>query len=256
MTDTDEELMASLQAGDEHSLTILYGRWYTPLLNYLRSQVQQDRDVAEDVLQQVFLRVHKHSAEFTPGKLFRPWLYAIADRLGKNAKRDAFRRVKNFRPSTDVGPDVERLESNDWLGHCGGKLNADRQPDQDSQKQARLAALPQAVLELPYEQRRPVQFVLVTGASLRTAERILVIGRRTLSKRMREASETIAQKLGDSAFAPTATYNDLQLSMVSDMLDQLSASDQEAVGRAVLGNSRDERDMSAFRSLLFDLMAI
>lgn len=254
---TDEELMTSLKAGNQDALTVLYNRYYTPLFNYLRVQIRQDRDAAEDVLQAVFLRIFNHAGEFEAGKLFRPWMYSIADRLGKNAKRDTFRRIQNNRSITDVGPSNGHRwgdHSNDfWLGWyaSGGeahaKLESSRHTDPEYQRQ--LDALPQIIMELPDELRQVVEFVATNGASLRSAEAILGIGRRTLSKRLKQAQDIIRERL-DQTIEVTMTSTDVALSSLTSILNVLPDADCEALGRVILHEGHDLQDIKVLTSVL------
>jgi RNA polymerase sigma factor (sigma-70 family) len=84
---TDEELML---AGD---FTMLFERYRESLTNYCRSR---EPAVADDLVQAVFVRVVKHRDKFTSGLLFRPWLYAMADRLCVSHRRQQRRERQKF----------------------------------------------------------------------------------------------------------------------------------------------------------------
>lgn len=85
--ESDEELMAAIARGDEHALGILIGRHAGSLLGFLL-RVSRDRDDAEDLLQDTWMRVARGARSFDATRSVRPWLYGIA----ANLARDAFRR--------------------------------------------------------------------------------------------------------------------------------------------------------------------
>ena len=77
---SDEDLMAQLQAGNPSALRGLMERFRSPLYGYLYRMLSSSED-AEDLFQEVFLRVLRHADRFQVGRPFRPWLYAIATNL-------------------------------------------------------------------------------------------------------------------------------------------------------------------------------
>jgi RNA polymerase sigma-70 factor (ECF subfamily) len=83
---TDEELMASVMAGDRAALRPLVERHHAALLGFLYRMVAGDRPLAEDLVQEAFLRLIRQRS-YSSGRPFKPWLYAIAS----NVARDHFR---------------------------------------------------------------------------------------------------------------------------------------------------------------------
>jgi RNA polymerase sigma-70 factor (ECF subfamily) len=86
---TDSELMSLIQAGDAAQLAHLFERHHVALFRYLY-QLTRNRALSEDLTQDVFLRVLKYAASYTPGYGFRAWLYGMA----RNASYDARRKVR------------------------------------------------------------------------------------------------------------------------------------------------------------------
>jgi RNA polymerase sigma-70 factor (ECF subfamily) len=75
---TDEELVARFRGGrDPDAFDTLVRRYEQELFGYLRRYLG-NAELAEDVFQETFLRVHTKSGGFERGRAFRPWLYAIA----------------------------------------------------------------------------------------------------------------------------------------------------------------------------------
>ena len=80
MARSDETLMLQLQAGDLCSFDTLVKRWEQPLLNYCYRMVN-DITLAEDLRQEVFLRIYRSAKTYRPTAQFSTWLYRIATNL-------------------------------------------------------------------------------------------------------------------------------------------------------------------------------
>ena len=83
----DEQIMTQVRHGDPRPLGVLFERYQTPLFNfYLR--MTGDRASAEDLVQEVFLRILRYRHTYDPGTAFVTWMYRIA----RNARFDHFRK--------------------------------------------------------------------------------------------------------------------------------------------------------------------
>lgn len=78
--DSDEELMRAHADGDPRAFDVLFRRHVAAVLRFFGRSFR-DGSLAEDLTQQVFLRVHRSRATFQPGSAFRPWLFAVAGRV-------------------------------------------------------------------------------------------------------------------------------------------------------------------------------
>jgi RNA polymerase sigma-70 factor (ECF subfamily) len=87
MTRSDVQLMLDVKAGDEASFEILLHKYRSPLVNFLFRMVR-DRATAEDLAQEVFLRVYKARSQYSPSAKFTTWLFRIATNLALNSVRD------------------------------------------------------------------------------------------------------------------------------------------------------------------------
>src|SRR6266403_5514632 len=87
MARTDVQLMLDVKAGDEQSIEFLLRRYRTPLVNFLYRMVR-DSAVAEDLAQEVFLRVYRARKDYAPSAKFTTWLFRIATNLALNSVRD------------------------------------------------------------------------------------------------------------------------------------------------------------------------
>jgi RNA polymerase sigma-70 factor, ECF subfamily len=87
MTRTDVQLMLDVKGGDEQSFELLLQRYRTPLVNFLFRMVK-NREQAEDLAQEVFIRVYRAREEYVPTAKFTTWLFRIATNLALNSLRD------------------------------------------------------------------------------------------------------------------------------------------------------------------------
>jgi RNA polymerase sigma-70 factor (ECF subfamily) len=84
---TDLDLMLRVRDGDAASFEVLLRRYRLPMVGYFRRMVR-DQTLAEDLAQEVFLRVYKSRERYQPEAKFTTWLYRIATNLALNAIRD------------------------------------------------------------------------------------------------------------------------------------------------------------------------
>jgi len=87
MARTDVQLMLDVKAGDEQSFELLLRKYRTPLVNFLYRMVR-DPAVAEDLAQEVFLRVYRARKEYAPSAKFTTWMFRIATNVALNSVRD------------------------------------------------------------------------------------------------------------------------------------------------------------------------
>jgi RNA polymerase sigma-70 factor (ECF subfamily) len=78
--------MTAVRAGDLAKLGILFERYHLPLFDFL-ARVTGDRTAAEDLVQDIFVRILRYRATFRDGGSFETWVYRIA----RNARADYFR---------------------------------------------------------------------------------------------------------------------------------------------------------------------
>ena len=83
----DAQLMLSVKEGDEASFALLLARYRTPVMNFIYRMVQ-NQPVAEELAQEVFLRVYRARNGYAPSAKFTTWLFRIATHLALNAIRD------------------------------------------------------------------------------------------------------------------------------------------------------------------------
>jgi len=95
MSLSDEQLIVDYLKGDEKSLEILIERYLKPIYGFVYRYANNSQE-AEDITQEVFVRMWRNLKRFKSGKKFSTWIFAIA----KNAAID-FLRKKKFIPFED-----------------------------------------------------------------------------------------------------------------------------------------------------------
>lgn len=139
---SDEQLLLGVQEGQRQALAGLVERHHSPLLGYLYRLNGGDRPLAEDWVQESFLRVLRSVGQYRYPQPFKPWLYAIATNLA----RDHFKAAETRQ--TDSEPD----EPGFWQNK-GGTVAAAEQLFIQQETQNRVAA---AILHLPPHQRETI----------------------------------------------------------------------------------------------------
>lgn len=84
------QLVAAHLAGDGRAFQELVGRYRGRLLNFVNRMIG-DRERAEDLVQEAFIRVYRHLHRFDTTKKFSTWIYTIASNLAKNELRNRSR---------------------------------------------------------------------------------------------------------------------------------------------------------------------
>lgn len=87
----DKNLIQQYLKGDEKSLEILISKYLKPIYSFIYKNVGSQND-AEDITQEVFLRIWKNIRKFDTQKSFKPWIFQIA----KNASIDFLRKKKTI----------------------------------------------------------------------------------------------------------------------------------------------------------------
>jgi RNA polymerase sigma factor (sigma-70 family) len=99
---TDETLMEAVKNGELQQASLLFDRYHKKIFNFL-ARMAMDRDLAEDLTQNVFLRMIRYRTSYREGLRFQSWIYQVA----RNVFADHYQANKN-RFSDFV--DVEKVE--------------------------------------------------------------------------------------------------------------------------------------------------
>ena len=110
---TDEMIMEAVKSGDLQQATLLFERYNKRIYNFL-ARMTIDRALAEDLTQNVFLRLIKYRSSYREGAKFQSWIYQVA----RNVFSDHYQTVKNrYKEFVDVErigdhiPDSEEAET-------------------------------------------------------------------------------------------------------------------------------------------------
>lgn len=143
LRDPDVRLMLEVRDDNAASFEKLMLRYQSRLVTVLEHLTGR-RDAAEDLAQEVFLRIYRSRKRYVPGSKFSTWLFTIANNVASNARRSrARRKERNVTPST------------------GDETGAWSQPSLDQMAQAKSAFLPTRQLDKA-EIRDVVQLALET----------------------------------------------------------------------------------------------
>ena len=180
------DLMRKYCDGDASAFRELYALVAPRLLGYL-VKMARDRAVAEDLLQQTFLKLHRARAAYVRGADPLPWLYAIAHRTFIDEARKQKRTI--VRPAGDDAlPDVAAAIT-------GEPAAATKEPADPELTAAALDAL----AALPEQQRVAVVLVKLEGKSFAEAADIAGTTVGAMKVRAHRGYEALRAKLGARA---------------------------------------------------------
>ncbi len=186
--------MLDVKAGDNASFELLLQKYRTPLVNFLYRMVR-DSAVAEDLAQEVFLRVYRARKKYAPNAKFTTWLFRIATNLALNTLRDT--RHRQMEVSLDQTGEPE-----------GSGLPAlelpDRQPGVEQQLLARDRAelIRRAIHTLPEKQRAAVLLHKYQELDYDQIARILNCSESALKSLLFRAYETLRLQLAPLVASP------------------------------------------------------
>jgi RNA polymerase sigma-70 factor (ECF subfamily) len=181
--ETDLDLMLRVRDGDTASFEILLRRYRLPMVSYFRRMVR-DQGLAEDLAQEVFLRVYKSRERYQPEAKFTTWLYRIATNLALNAIRDRKDEVSSIPgDDPDGGTEFERF--------------VDPQPtvEQRLVQGDRERMIRHAVEALPENQRAAVLLHKYQEVDYRQIARILRVSESAVKSLLFRAYETLRIRL-------------------------------------------------------------
>jgi RNA polymerase sigma-70 factor (ECF subfamily) len=182
---TDEELLAAYQQGDPRSFEDLLLRHRAPLFTFLLRMLG-NRERAEDLAQETFLRIVKGAQAWEHRARFQTWLFTIARNLCVDqSRRDRFRRADSLdaeRPG-DEPPMVDSVP--------GQEID----PSRGAESALLRPVLQRALLSLPTEQREVFVLREQAGVPFREIAEMVGVNENTVKSRMRYALEGLRKAL-------------------------------------------------------------
>jgi RNA polymerase sigma-70 factor (ECF subfamily) len=184
----DSDIMLALRAGDLAGFDYLIAKYRKPIIHFMYRMVH-NQAVAEELAQEVFLRVYRSRETYRAEARFSTWLYRIATNLGVNHARD----TRHERSASTVyldEPDSETGSTPDV---------ADMTPGAESAmlRRERLNAIRQHVLALPERQRMAVLMHKYDGMDYRQIGDVLKLSESATKSLLFRAYQTLREKLKD-----------------------------------------------------------
>ncbi len=184
----DPAIMLRVAAGDEQGFNYLVEKYHRPILHFLFRMVR-NQAIAEELAQEVFLRVYRARASYRAEAKFSTWLYRIATNLAVNHARDnrherAAQNVYLDAPDEDTGarPEV-----------------ADDRPlaEERMLREERMKAIRAHVMALPERQRMAVVMHKYQGMDYREIGAVLKQSESATKSLLFRAYQTLRDKLKD-----------------------------------------------------------
>jgi RNA polymerase sigma-70 factor (ECF subfamily) len=178
---TDEALAARIRDGEQDAFDQLVLRWRDRVVD-LAHLMTGDRDAAEDIGQEVFLRLFRRPRAYDPGRPFAAWICTVA----RNLCHDRFRRE-----STRARYEGEAARDRGF-----GPLPAPRPADVASAGEIE-GRLREAIARLPTRFREAYVLCAVRGLSYEEAARICGCPQKTVSTRLARARKRLLARMGE-----------------------------------------------------------
>jgi RNA polymerase sigma-70 factor, ECF subfamily len=189
MARTDVQLMLDVKAGDEQSFALLLHRYRTPLVNFLYRMVR-NREQAEDLAQEVFIRVYRARADYVPSAKFTTWLFRIATNLALNSVRDT--RHQRMEVSLDAPVTVDAEDGDERpLDVAEKNPNIEEHLVQETQRDM----IRHAIDKLPEKQRAAVLLHKYQELDYGEISKILQCSESALKSLLFRAYETLRVEL-------------------------------------------------------------
>jgi RNA polymerase sigma-70 factor (ECF subfamily) len=183
---SDAAIMQRAAAGDESSFNYLAEKYHRPIIHFIFRMVHNEA-IAEELAQEVFLRVYRSRQSYRAEAKFTTWLYRIATNLAVNRARDtkherAARTVYLDAPDEETGttPDV-----------------ADDKPLAEERllREERMKAIRARVMELPERQRMAVVMHKYQGMDYREIGEVLKLSESAIKSLLFRAYQTLRETL-------------------------------------------------------------
>jgi len=185
---SDAAVMLKVAAGDEVAFNFLVQKYHRPMIHFLFRMVH-NQAVAEELAQEVFLRVYRSRSSYRAEAKFSTWLYRIATNLAVNHARD----TRHERAAQNVyldAPDEETGTTPDV---------ADDEPtvEQKLVREERMAAIRSHVMALPERQRMAVLMHKYQGMDYRQIGDVLKLSESATKSLLFRAYQTLRDRLKD-----------------------------------------------------------
>jgi RNA polymerase sigma-70 factor (ECF subfamily) len=185
-TMTDAEIMLRVREGDDVGFNFLIEKYRKPIMSFMYRMVH-NQAVAEELAQEVFLRVYRSRQTYRAEAKFTTWLYRIATNLGVNHARDtkherAAQTIYLDQPDPETGttPDVADM-------HPGA--------EEEMVKDERMKAIRKHVMALPERQRTAVLMHKYQGLDYKEIGAVLRLSESATKSLLFRAYQTLRERL-------------------------------------------------------------
>jgi RNA polymerase sigma-70 factor (ECF subfamily) len=185
---SDAAIMLRVAAGDEAGFNYLVEKYHRAMIHFLFRMVR-NQAIAEELAQEVFLRVYRSRESYRAEAKFTTWLYRIATNLAVNQARD----TRHERAAQTIYLDAPDEET-------GSKPDvADDEPsvEQRLMRDERMAAIRTHVMALPERQRMAVVMHKYQGMDYRQIGEVLKLSESATKSLLFRAYQTLRDKLKD-----------------------------------------------------------
>jgi len=185
---SDAAIMLRAATGDEASFNYLAGKYHRPIFHFLYRMVR-NQAIAEELAQEVFLRVYRARQSYRAEARFTTWLYRIATNLAVNHARDT-RQERAARTIYLDAPDEETGTTPDVAGN-------EPSAEQILLREERVKAIRTHVMALPERQRMAVLMHKYQGMDYREIGEVLKLSESATKSLLFRAYQTLRDKLKD-----------------------------------------------------------
>ena len=185
---SDAAIMLRVAAGDESGFNYLVEKYHRAMVHFLFRMVRSQA-VAEELAQEVFLRVYRSRESYRAEAKFTTWLYRIATNLAVNHARD----TKHERAAQNVYLDVPDEET----GTTPEVADDEPTVEQRMLREERMAAIRKHVMALPERQRMAVLMHKYQGLDYRQIGEVLKLSESATKSLLFRAYQTLRDKLKD-----------------------------------------------------------
>jgi len=181
---SDAEVMLRVRAGDDSAFDYLVAKFRRPIV-YFMFRMARNQATAEELAQEVFLRVYRSRSSYSAEAKFTTWLYRIATNLAMNHARD----TKQERNAASL--DEADQETGLRIDVADTRATA----EQEMLRRERLAAIRRHVEDLPERQRLAVVMHKYQGMDYRQIGEVLKLSESATKSLLFRAYETLREKL-------------------------------------------------------------
>ena len=183
---SDVDVMLRVKTGDESAFAYLVQKYRRPMVGFMY-RMCHNPSTAEELAQEVFLRVYRSRTSYEPSAKFSTWLYRIATNLAVNYARD----TRHERPENTVRLDEPDRETGTTPDLADDSLTA----DEEILKRERLAAIRSKVNALPERQRMAVIMHKYQQMDYRQIAGVLKLSESATKSLLFRAYETLREQL-------------------------------------------------------------